>query len=64
MCWARLLCCRLLKIWKEDFTDKIFYHISTDEVYGSLGEKGFLQKKLLMIPAALILLQKLHPTIW
>src|SRR5690349_12219761 len=23
--------------WKNDFTDKIFYHISTDEVYGSLG---------------------------
>jgi len=27
-------------IW-EDFTDKRFYHISTDEVYGSLGAKGF-----------------------
>jgi len=27
--------------WKEDFTNKLFYHISTDEVYGSLGEKGF-----------------------
>ncbi len=24
----------------EDFTDKLFYHISTDEVYGSLGETG------------------------
>jgi len=27
-------------IWK-DFSDKRFYHISTDEVYGSLGEEGF-----------------------
>ena len=24
--------------WKNDFSDKLFYHISTDEVYGSLGE--------------------------
>ena len=28
------------KIWKEDFTNKRFYHISTDEVYGTLGERG------------------------
>ncbi len=27
-------------IW-EDFTDKRFFHISTDEVYGSLGSTGF-----------------------
>lgn len=27
--------------WKNDFSNKLFYHISTDEVYGSLGEKGF-----------------------
>lgn len=26
--------------WQNDYTDKIFYHISTDEVYGSLGEEG------------------------
>ena len=26
--------------WKDDFSDKIFYHISTDEVYGSLGNEG------------------------
>ncbi len=26
--------------WKHDFEGKRFYHISTDEVYGSLGEKG------------------------
>ncbi len=29
------------EFWGNDLTDKIFYHISTDEVYGSLGEKGF-----------------------
>lgn len=27
--------------WKNDFTNKRFYHISTDEVYGSLGDTGF-----------------------
>jgi len=27
--------------WKNDFSDKLFYHISTDEVYGSLGKTGF-----------------------
>ena len=28
-------------IWKDDFSGKRFYHISTDEVYGSLGDEGF-----------------------
>ncbi|HQV78733.1 MAG TPA: dTDP-glucose 4,6-dehydratase [Chitinophagales bacterium] len=27
--------------WKGNFEDKLFYHVSTDEVYGSLGETGF-----------------------
>lgn len=27
-------------IWNGNFDDKRFYHISTDEVYGSLGETG------------------------
>jgi len=27
--------------WNSNFTNKLFYHISTDEVYGSLGEEGF-----------------------
>ncbi len=27
-------------IWSDNFEDKRFYHISTDEVYGSLGETG------------------------
>jgi dTDP-glucose 4,6-dehydratase len=26
--------------WKDNFEGKRFYHISTDEVYGTLGEKG------------------------
>lgn len=26
--------------WKDDYSDKLFYHISTDEVYGTLGETG------------------------
>ncbi|WP_299837365.1 dTDP-glucose 4,6-dehydratase [uncultured Tenacibaculum sp.] len=26
--------------WKDDFQNKLFYHISTDEVYGTLGEDG------------------------
>jgi dTDP-glucose 4,6-dehydratase len=28
-------------IWKESYEGKRFYHISTDEVYGSLSEEGF-----------------------
>ncbi len=27
--------------WNNQFDGKLFYHISTDEVYGSLGEEGF-----------------------
>ncbi len=27
-------------LWKDKFEDKLFYHISTDEVYGTLGETG------------------------
>ena len=26
--------------WKDCFSEKLFYHISTDEVYGSLGKEG------------------------
>tara|TARA_R110002050_G_scaffold237905_1_gene374014 strand:+ start:24883 stop:25938 length:1056 start_codon:yes stop_codon:yes gene_type:complete len=28
------------EIWKDHSEGKLFYHISTDEVYGSLGEEG------------------------
>jgi dTDP-glucose 4,6-dehydratase len=27
-------------IWKDDFEGKRFYHVSTDEVYGALGDTG------------------------
>ena len=27
-------------LWKDNFNNKLFYHISTDEVYGSLGKTG------------------------
>ena len=27
--------------WQDDFGSKLFYHVSTDEVYGSLGEEGY-----------------------
>ncbi|MEO7445220.1 MAG: dTDP-glucose 4,6-dehydratase [Ferruginibacter sp.] len=27
--------------WQRNMEDKLFYHISTDEVYGSLGDEGF-----------------------
>ncbi|MFW6327797.1 MAG: dTDP-glucose 4,6-dehydratase, partial [Bacteroidota bacterium] len=27
--------------WKDQYKGKLFYHISTDEVYGSLGDDGF-----------------------
>jgi dTDP-glucose 4,6-dehydratase len=27
--------------WENNFKDKLFYHVSTDEVYGALGEEGF-----------------------
>lgn len=27
--------------WADNFEDKLFYHVSTDEVYGSLGETGY-----------------------
>lgn len=35
--------CRVL--WKENTGDNLFYHISTDEVYGSLGKEGFFTEE-------------------
>ncbi|NOR76177.1 MAG: dTDP-glucose 4,6-dehydratase [Draconibacterium sp.] len=32
-------------IWKDNFNDKRFYHISTDEVYGSLGNEGMFTEE-------------------
>ncbi len=31
--------------WQHDYNGKRFYHISTDEVYGSLGETGIFTEK-------------------
>ncbi|MEO8569902.1 MAG: dTDP-glucose 4,6-dehydratase, partial [Ginsengibacter sp.] len=31
--------------WKDDYNGKLFYHISTDEVYGSLGDEGFFTEE-------------------
>ena len=28
------------EVWKNNFENKLFYHVSTDEVYGSLGSDG------------------------
>ncbi len=33
-----------LLAWKNNFEGKRFYHISTDEVYGSLGKEGFFEE--------------------
>lgn len=33
------------ELWEDDYTSKLFYHISTDEVYGSLGEEGFFTEE-------------------
>ena len=36
--------CTLLNVcrkqWSKDWDKKLFYHVSTDEVYGSLGKEG------------------------
>lgn len=31
--------------WGNDFNNKLFYHVSTDEVYGSLGNEGFFTEE-------------------
>ena len=32
-------------LWKDDFDGKLFYHISTDEVYGTLGKEGLFTEE-------------------
>ena len=32
------------ELWINNFSDKLFYHVSTDEVYGSLGNQGFFKE--------------------
>ena len=34
-----------LNNWKNSFEGKLFYHISTDEVYGSLGKEGLFTEE-------------------
>jgi dTDP-glucose 4,6-dehydratase len=34
-----------LNSWKNSFEGKLFYHISTDEVYGSLGKEGLFTEE-------------------
>lgn len=34
-----------VNLWSPNFKDKLFYHISTDEVYGSLGSTGFFTEE-------------------
>jgi len=31
--------------WQEDYRGKLFYHVSTDEVYGSLGQEGYFTEE-------------------
>ena len=31
--------------WKDQYQGKLFYHISTDEVYGALGDTGFFTEE-------------------
>jgi dTDP-glucose 4,6-dehydratase len=33
------------KHWNSNYTNNLFYHVSTDEVYGSLGEHGFFTEE-------------------
>lgn len=33
------------KIWKNNFEGKRFHHVSTDEVFGTLGEEGFFTEE-------------------
>lgn len=34
-----------LALWEDDFNGKLFYHVSTDEVYGALGSDGAFTEK-------------------
>ncbi|KAA5544179.1 dTDP-glucose 4,6-dehydratase [Adhaeribacter rhizoryzae] len=33
------------ELWKDNFAGHVFYHVSTDEVYGSLGEDGMFTEE-------------------
>ena len=51
------------KAWKKDSSDNRFYHVSTDEVYGSLGPNDLFTETTAYNPKALIQPPKLPPTI-
>jgi dTDP-glucose 4,6-dehydratase len=33
------------QVWKEPFSNNLFFHVSTDEVYGSLGSTGYFTEQ-------------------
>jgi dTDP-glucose 4,6-dehydratase len=37
-------------LWRDNLEDKLFYHISTDEVYGTLGETGLFTETTAYAP--------------
>jgi dTDP-glucose 4,6-dehydratase len=38
------------QFWKQNYAGKLFYHVSTDEVFGALGEKGFFTEETSYAP--------------
>ena len=36
--------------WKNNYEGKLYYHVSTDEVYGALGDTGFFSEKTSYAP--------------
>jgi len=38
------------KSWNKNYDGKLFYHISTDEVFGALGESGFFTEQTAYAP--------------
>ena len=46
MSWGHLSLLQAAKsYWENNFKNKLFYHVSTDEVYGSSGKKGYFTEK-------------------
>ncbi|MFC1478040.1 dTDP-glucose 4,6-dehydratase [Candidatus Margulisiibacteriota bacterium] len=37
-------------VWQDSFNNKLFVHVSTDEVYGSLGESGYFTEETSLSP--------------
>ena len=49
--------------WRDDLVNKRFYHISTDEVFGSFGKKGAFTEETAYDPRSPIRLKRLHQII-